>query len=105
MDDTPKRRLDAEMKTEKIAQEASRAQQRFVQTALRKARAEDERLAASILELRHGFTDKAQERAEPTIALLKRRYEERQVRLRETGKQPGQEPLEAAFARFLDPRR
>lgn len=102
MDDTLKRLLDAEMKAEKIAQEAEQAQERIIQSAIRDARAEEERFTARIPDLHRSFISKAEERAEQTVAELKRRYEERHVQLRETAEQREQEALEAAFALFLD---
>ena len=105
MDDTLKRLLDAEMKAETIAREAEQAQERSIQSALRDARAEDERFTARIPDLHRGFISKAEERAEQTVAELKRRYDERHVQLRETAEAREQEALEAAFALFLDARR
>lgn len=104
MDDTLKRLLDAEIKAEKIAQEAEQAQERVIQSAIRDARTEDERFTARIPDLHRGFINKAEERAEQTVAELKRRYEERHVRLREAAEQREQEALEAAFALVLDAR-
>jgi vacuolar-type H+-ATPase subunit H len=104
MDDTLKRLLDAEIKAEKIAQEAEQAQERIIQTAIRDARTEDERFTARIPDLHRGFINKAEERAEQTVAELKRRYEERHVLLRETAERREQEALDAAFALVLDAR-
>ncbi|MFP4061908.1 MAG: ATPase [Halochromatium sp.] len=105
MDDTLKRLLDAEMKAETIAQEAEQAQERIIQSALRDARAEDERFTARIPDLHRDFIAKAEERAEQTVAELKRRYDERHTQLRETAEAREEEALEAAFSLFLDARR
>jgi vacuolar-type H+-ATPase subunit H len=105
MDDTLKRLLDAEMRAEKIAQEAEQAQERIIQAAMREARTEDERFTARVPDLHRSFIDKAEERAEQTIAELKRRYDERHVQLRESAEQREREALEAAFAVLLDPAR
>ncbi len=105
MDDTLKRLLDAEMKAEKLAVEAEQEQERIIQAAFRDARTEDERFTARIPDLHRSFISKAEERAEQTVAELKRRYEERHVQLRETAEQREQEALEAAFALLLDTRR
>jgi len=102
MDDTLKRLLDAELKAEKIAQEAEQAQERIIQTAIRDARTEEERFTGRIPDLHRSFISKAEERAEQTVAELKRRYEERHVQLRETAEQREQDALTAAFALFLD---
>ncbi|MBK5940438.1 ATPase [Halochromatium roseum] len=105
MDDTLKRLLDAEMKAESLAQQAEQEQERIIQAALRDARAEDERFTARIPDLHRGFISKAEERAEQTVAELKRRYEERHVRLRESAEAREQEALDAAFALLLDTQR
>lgn len=105
MDDTLKRLLDAEMKAEKLALEAEQEQERIIQSAIRDARAEDERFTARIPDLHRGFIDKAEERAEQTVAELRRRYEERHVQLRESAEEREQEALEAAFALLLDTQR
>lgn len=103
MDDTLKRLLDAEMTAEKIAQDAEKEQEHLIQAAMRDARVEDERFTARIPDLHRGFINKAEERAEQTIAELKRRYDERHVQLRETAEQREEQALEAAFALLLDP--
>lgn len=105
MDDTLKRLLDAEMKAESLAQQAEQEQERIIQTALRDARAEDERFTARIPDMHRGFIHKAEDRAEQTVAELKRRYEERHVNLRESAEAREQEALDAAFALLLDTRR
>jgi vacuolar-type H+-ATPase subunit H len=105
MDDTLKRLLDAEMKAESLAQQAEQEQERIIHAALRDARAEDERFTARIPDLHRGFIGKAEERAEQTVAELKRRYEERHVHLRESAEAREQEALDAAFALLLDTQR
>ncbi len=105
MDETLKRLLDAEMRAEKIAQEAEQEREHIIQAAMADARAEDQRFAARIPDLHRGFIDKAQDRAEQTIAQLKRRYDERHVQLRDLAEQREQEALDAAFALLIDPAR
>jgi len=103
MDDTLQRLLDAEMRAEKIAQHAETERERIVQGALAEARAEDERFQKRIPELHASFVDKAEIRAEQTIAELKRRYDERHVQLRELAEQREDDALEAAFAVLISP--
>lgn len=104
VDDTLKRLLEAEMRAEKLAQDAEQEQERIIQTAMREARAEDERFTARIPDLHRAHINKAEERAEQTVAELKRRYDERHVQLRNMAEQREQEALEAAFALLLDAR-
>ncbi|ESQ13808.1 MAG TPA: ATPase [Chromatiaceae bacterium] len=103
MDNTLKRLLDAELRAEKLVQEAEQEQERIIQTAIREARSGDERFTARIPDLHRAAIRKAEERAEQTIAELKRRYDERHVQLRDMAEQHEQEALQAAFALLTDP--
>jgi hypothetical protein len=105
MDDTLKRLLDAEMRAETIAQEAEQERERIIQAAMADAKAEDQRFTARVPDLHRGFIRKAEERAEQTVAELKRRYDERHVQLRNLAEEREQEALEQAFALLLDPGR
>ncbi len=105
MDETLKRLLDAEMRAERIAQDAEQERERIIQAAMADARAEDQRFTARVPDLHRGFIDKAQERAEQTIAELKRRYDERHVQLRDLAEQREDEALEVAFTLLIDPAR
>jgi vacuolar-type H+-ATPase subunit H len=104
MDETLKRLLEAETRAEKIAQDAEQEQERIIQAAMQEARSEDERFTARVPDLHRSFIHKAEERAEQTIAELKRRYDERHVQLRNMAEQREQEALDAAFALLIDPR-
>ena len=101
MDDTLQRLLEAEMRAEKIAQQAEVEQENVIQGTLMEARAEEERFRAQIPDLHRAFITKAEERAEQTIAELKRRYDERHVQLRDTAEQREDEALQAAFEFLL----
>lgn len=103
MDTTLQRLLDAEMRAERIAQQAETEQDQIVQAAIAEARADEERLTARIPELHRAQLDKARERAEQTVAELKRRYDERHGRLRDMAEEREDEALEAAFRVMLDP--
>jgi hypothetical protein len=54
--------------------------------------------------MHRAFIRRAEERAEQTIAELKRRYDERHVQLRNLAEEHEQEALQEAFALLLDPR-
>ena len=97
MDDTLQRLLDAEMRAEQIAQQAEAEQQSVIQSALEEARTQQDRFRAGIPDLHRTFIAKAEERAEQTVAELKRRYDERHAQLRDTAEQREDEALEAAF--------
>ena len=102
MDDTLKRLLDAELRAEKLARDAEQAQEQIIQEAMREAKAQDERFTARVPELHREQIRKAQERAEQTVAELKRRYDERHVQLRDMAGQREDEALRAAFALLID---
>jgi V/A-type H+-transporting ATPase subunit G/H len=97
MDDTLQRLLDAELRAEKIAQQAEAEQESIIQGALAEARAQEDRFTASIPDLHRSFIERAEERAEQTVAELKRRYDERHILLRDMAEQREDEALQAAF--------
>jgi vacuolar-type H+-ATPase subunit E/Vma4 len=105
MDDTLKRLLEAETRAEKIAQEAEQERERIIEAAIADARSEDQRFSARIPDLHRSFIRKAEDRAEQTVAELKRRYDERHVQLRNMAEEREQEALDTAFALLLDPTR
>ena len=104
MEDILKRLLEAEMRAEKLVREAESEQERAIHAAMNDARAEEERFRARVPELHRSYIHKAAERAEQTIAELRRRYDERLTQLRDMAGQRADEALEAAFALLLDPR-
>ncbi len=97
MDDTLKRLLEAEMRAERLAQEAEEEAARLIQAAVAEAKAQEERFRARIPDLHRGFIQKSAERAEQTIAELKRRYDERHIQLRNLAEEREDEALAAAF--------
>jgi V/A-type H+-transporting ATPase subunit G/H len=103
MEKTLQRLLDAEMKAEQIHQKAAEAREQIIQEALRETRAEEERFEARLPELHNGFLEKASQRAEQTVAELKRRYDERHAQLRKFAESREEEALDAAFAVLIDP--
>lgn len=105
MDDILQRLLDAEMRAEKIAQEAEQERERIIQAAVADARAEDQRFTARVPDLHRSFIRKAGERADQTIAELKRRYDERHVQLRNMAEEREHDALDTAFDLLIDPAR
>lgn len=105
MDDTLQRLLDAEMRAEKIAQQAEAEQERIIQEAMADAKSENDRFTARIPDLHRAFIKKAEERAEQKVAELRRRYDERHVQLRDQAERREAEALEAAFQLLIDPER
>jgi V/A-type H+-transporting ATPase subunit G/H len=103
MDDTLQRLLDAEMRAEKIARQAEAERENIIQGALLEARADDERFETRIPELHGAFIEKAESRADQTVAELKRRYDERHSQLRDLAERREDDALEAAFTLLMDP--
>lgn len=101
MDDTLKRLLEAEMRAEGLAQQAEEEAERLVQAAVAEAKAQEERFRARIPDLHKGYIQKSEERAEQTIAELKRRYDERHVQLRNMAEEREEDALQAAFDLLL----
>lgn len=103
MEKTLQRLLDAEMKAEQIHQKANEEKERILHDAILEAKAEEERFEARLPELHNSFMEKAQQRAEQTIAELKKRYDERHAQLRRYAESREDEALDAAFAVLIDP--
>ncbi len=101
MDDTLKRLLEAEMRAEGLAQQAEEEAERLVQAAAAEAKAQEERFRARIPDIHRGYIQKSEERAEQTIAELKRRYDERHVQLRNMAEEREEDALAAAFDLLL----
>ncbi|WP_058557144.1 ATPase [Thiohalocapsa sp. ML1] len=105
MDDILQRLLDAEMRAESIAHTAEQERERIIQAAVADARAEDQRFTTRIPDLHRSFIRKAADRADQTIAELKRRYDERHVQLRNVAEVREQDALDTAFELLIDPAR
>ena len=103
MDETLQRLLDAEIRAERIAQQAETEQEEVIQGALLEARADEQRFVSGIPDLHRSFIKKAEERADQTIAELKRRYDERHVQLRNLAEEREDEALQAAFNLLVSP--
>ena len=103
MDDTLQRLLDAEMRAEQIARGAEEERESMIQSAILEARAEEHRFEARVPELHASFVEKAEARAEQTIAEIRRRSEERHTQLRDFAEQREEEALEAAFGLLTNP--
>jgi V/A-type H+-transporting ATPase subunit G/H len=104
MEESLQRLLDAETKAQEIHSKAEAAREHIIQRALQEAKAKEEHFEARIPELHKGFMEKADSRAEQTVAELKKRFNERHAQLREYAEVREHDALEAAFAVLIDPR-
>ena len=77
MEDTLRRLLAAEEQAEALVQRALLERDRLIAQASEEARLAEQRFDGRLGELRASFTDKAEERAQETLAELRRRYGER----------------------------
>ena len=95
--------LEIEKQAEQIVQDAEKQRQQIRQQALDDANANIEQFNARLPELHQSFLDKANERAEQSIAELKLRYNEHNSDLRKLAEEHEQEALDAAIKVFFDP--
>jgi len=105
MDDTLKRLLDAEMKAQARVDEAMNEHDRIVSQAQEEVRQAEQRFSARIPEIQASFKDKANERADQSIAELNRRYDERRLQLEALAEERHKIATEEAISIILDPTR
>jgi len=103
MDDALQRLLETEKRAEELARQANLERERMIQDALEEARREESQFEARIPELHASFVEKADARAEQTINELRKRFDERHMRLRQQAEQREQEALKAALQLITDP--
>ncbi len=75
--------------------------EQLVQTTLHDAHQQEERFQARIPELHAAFLEKADQRAEQTVAEMERRFQERLVQLRDAAEAHEDAALEAGFRELL----
>jgi len=100
-DDTLKRLLAAENAARELVEKAQTDADRKIQTALHEAHQQEERFQGRIPELHGSFVEKADQRAQQTIAEMERRFEERLNQLRDAAELHEDEALEAGFRQLL----
>ena len=101
MQDPLKRLLEAEARAQGIIDSASVERQRMLDEALAAAREAEARFEAGRADLRAPFLKEAHSRAEQAVAVLARKYEERQRGLRDLASRHEQEAVDAALNLFL----
>ena len=102
MSDSLKDLLQAEQEAEAIVSRGEQARDQIVQKSLDDAREMEQQFEARLPEMQRSFADKAQHRAEQTIAEMKLRYDERSKMLRELAARHEKEALEHAVEFILD---
>jgi vacuolar-type H+-ATPase subunit H len=101
MDDTLKHLLAAESAASQLVEKAQADSERLVQTALHEARQQEGRFEGRIPELHAAFLEKADQRAQQTVAEMERRFQERLAQLRDAAETHEEAALETAFRELL----
>ncbi len=102
MDETLKRLLDAEMRSEQTVEEAKAKREEITRQALEEARRAEQRFSDRIPDLHASFVEKAEARAAQSINELQRRYDERNQALRSMAQQHESEAIDTALALLLE---
>jgi V/A-type H+-transporting ATPase subunit G/H len=96
VDESLKRLLDAEARAEDIIANADMERQRVIDQARRESREAEQQHAERIAEIHASFLAQAEQRAQQTIAELKRRHSERSTALQNAAEQRKQQAVDAA---------
>ena len=102
MEDTLKRLLTVEIEAEQLVSKMQIEREQIIQKALQDAHQAEQQFKATIPDLKASFLQKAEERANQTIAELNKRYEERKERLRNLAEENQQKALDAAVHLLLE---
>ncbi len=97
MENIIKKLLDAEVRAEKLVDEAKSERQQMVEQTLTDLQHEEKQFEDRLPELHADFLEKAHSRAEQTIGELQRRYQERTQQLSSMAQSHEAEALEAAM--------
>jgi len=102
MGDSLKELLEAETEAEAIVTSGEVERDKIIQKSLDDAFDMEKQFKARLPEMQQSFIDKAQQRAEQTIAEMKLRYDERNKMLRKLAGKHEKEALQRAIALILD---
>lgn len=92
-----KRLLDAEARAEQVIALAEEKRRGIVEQARQEVQAQEQLHAARVSEIQAAFLAQAEQRAQQTIAELKRRYAERAATMRASAASMEQRALDAAI--------
>jgi V/A-type H+-transporting ATPase subunit G/H len=104
VDDALQRLLETEKRAEELARQANLERERIIREALEEARREEGQFEARIPEIHASFVDKADARAEQTVNELRKRFDERHLRLRQQAEEREGDALQAALQLIVDPK-
>lgn len=103
MEEVLKRLLETEHQAEALVDAAQAERDLIIRATQEEARAAEQQLEARLPEMRASFRNKAEERAQQTIAELTRRTTERQRELRQLAETHEEDALAAALVLLVDP--
>jgi len=103
VDESLKRLLDAEAKAEVIIAHADEQRHAIIEQARHDVREAEQQHAERVAGIHASFLAQAEQRAQQTIAELKRRHAETSAALQATAEQHRQSALEAALALLTSP--
>lgn len=98
VDDALKRLLDAETAAERIVARADEERQAIVEEAKRDARTAEQQHAERVADIRASFLAQAGQRAQETIAAMRRRFDEQALALRASAEHHERQALDEAIA-------
>ncbi len=101
METTLKRLLTVETESEQLVAKANAERERIIQQALEDSHQKEQQFQNRVPELHTHWLEKAQVRAQQTIAELQKRYAERKARLQSLAEENQQLALEAAVQVFM----
>lgn len=105
MEDVLKELLDTELQAEALVREADGRYEKLIQAARSAAQAAEKQFAARIPVFYRSHLQKIDERAEQSIAELRRRYDGRRRELRTVAEERQQGAIDTAIALITDPAR
>ncbi len=97
MEDTLKRLLTIETEAEQLVDKANSKRETIIQQALEEAHQMEVRFKTKLPDFHAGWLEKAQVRANQTVAELQKRYEEKQEKLRNLADENQAKALQAAL--------
>jgi V/A-type H+-transporting ATPase subunit G/H len=102
VDEALKRLLNAELEAERIVARADEERKAIIEQAKRDAHAEEQQHAEHVAEIHASFRAQAEQRAQQTVAEMRRRYDEQERILRASAKLHEERALDEAIALVTD---
>lgn len=101
MEDTLKRLLTVEIEAEQLVAKSSSEREIIIQRTLEEAHQMEVQFTVKLPDFHAGWLEKAQVRANQTVAELQKRYEEKQEKLRNLADENQAQALQMALQRLM----